>query len=492
MLVTVSDSFRLATAPARWLRRFHGGLRQALAADAVTFAGTGATLFAMLAVLAVAYPILASVAHGMAWGSQRAEAIVFARSPLFETVYLESLPFMIAASGLGVFSPALGVLFVLVFGPADLLAASFSEGNELRTIQAHQPWPAAYAARCISYGLLWILAVEIPILSRRWAAALAGPPRAVPAWAVSAGVRAVAMAGLVFVWASAAPYLIRPVFTWTVQAQLPPVASGATWLYWWVLVLAAAVLGGVSGLWPSRVRESASAALESFEPVLSRAGVPRLLRQVITIVIAIFLLSGILTSWALVGVFAAGAIVAGPVLDRLLPRIRVPGFVRSLSPAVRFVFAFVVTLLFTRLGVALAGEAALQDNSALVLLIAVGAPLYRFILDVGTARDGFGDWLPPGPGSAWMVMLALGVLGAAWLASPPLLWADNCPDDGGCIRSRLAAAAAMLGGAAAAIANGMRDWSFDRSWWAFKRAVNRATGGVDAPPVRPYASGVRG
>ena len=100
--------FRAATAPARWLSRYRTDLGVSLREDAATFAGPAARFFLVLAVLAVAYPIIASVAHAQAPGPPGADPITYAFSPFFFQVFAESQAFMIAAFAIGAFSPGLG------------------------------------------------------------------------------------------------------------------------------------------------------------------------------------------------------------------------------------------------------------------------------------------------------------------------------------------------------------------------------------------------
>ena len=72
--------FRLATLPARVVGRWRDDLAWATRSDAVTYAGSRTWLFLILTVIAIAYPIIASVVHGTSGLNNSAEPITFAVS----------------------------------------------------------------------------------------------------------------------------------------------------------------------------------------------------------------------------------------------------------------------------------------------------------------------------------------------------------------------------------------------------------------------------
>jgi hypothetical protein len=118
--------FRIATAPARWLSRVRPELRATLDVDAERARGSGVLLITVLAAIAVGYPVLASVWHAVGEPTFSTDWLGLALRPVYDSVYTESLPFMLAVAGIGVFSPALGVLLLAVFIPADLIATRCS------------------------------------------------------------------------------------------------------------------------------------------------------------------------------------------------------------------------------------------------------------------------------------------------------------------------------------------------------------------------------
>ncbi len=380
----------------------------------MTFSGPAARrFFAVLAVIAVAYPVAASIVHAVGAPRSGSEPLKLALSPFFDVVYSESLPFMIAAVGIGTFSPALGVLFLAVFIPADLIAAG-TASFELREFvwQKMGPLPRPYLARTISYGLLWILAVEIPVLARGWASAWAGRGGRRPS-VIAGGVgRVSATAVLVFLWAGALPWLIQPVFTWTGQQLSTPWASDPTWRYWPILVGAGIVIAGVSAVWPRPAWLPAVSA--PARPVRSMGQV--LVRQTVAMAIVALLLGGLMTSVREALILIAGLLLAGPVLTLVLPHVPVPAAVARAPRAARWVVAIVIALGVTWVMLRLTGRGVYEGYFALAVMLAAVAPLCRLLLEAGAGRAGVST----------VLLLALGL----WLAFPSPAWADNCSSPG--------------------------------------------------------------
>ena len=131
-------------------------------------------------------------------------------------VYTESWLFLVIAVTVGLASPAAGLWLVLAFVPMDLLAVMTRGGPD--------PLLPALAGRAISWWLLWLLAVALPLVARQVPAAViaSGRPaspstRRLLAYAGGAAVTA----GLLWLWAGAVTELIRPVFTWTATLGNP-------------------------------------------------------------------------------------------------------------------------------------------------------------------------------------------------------------------------------------------------------------------------------
>jgi hypothetical protein len=442
-----SRLFGVVTGPAKLVSRYRADLRAALDADAETFARAAARVFFfVLAGLALAYPVVVSIAHAIVGRPSGTDTLTMALRPFFDVVYAESLTFMIVAVGIGTFSPALGVLFVAVFIPADLIAASRSP-VELRALQALGALPAPVLGRLISYGLLWILAVEIPMLGRRWAAALAYRTDGGPAALAGSAGRMAATAFAVFAWARSLPWLIQPVFQW-IPYQFTPEASAPTWIHWPVLVIAAIAIAGAASIWP----KPAEASMGSVGPTHEMgelAPLSRLvLRHTVAVLILVALLAGLMTTWLEAMILIVGLFVAGPVLTLILPRMKVPAGVAGMPVAARWVLSMGIALAVFWAILILAGDATYESYLVMVLALAVVAPLFRFLLDAGVARQVRSRVPETRPGSSTsrgvsaIILLVL----AFSLAFPATAWADDCPGRGemrSCLRMALVASLAM-------------------------------------------------
>jgi hypothetical protein len=437
--------FTVATAPARLLGWFRADLQRSVAADTARFRGAGSVLFAAVAVTAVLYPLVASAAHAYGPPTTGGDPLGLALRPLYDVVYAESLPFMLAAVAIGLFSPALGVLFMLVFIPADLWAAEASKA-ELVTYSWFSSLPTAVAARLASLGLLWILAVEIPLLTRRWALAWAGRGDVLPGRRAVAVGRVAGAGLLVFLWARALPWLIPPAFTWTSVQIKPRWASDPTWFYWWILVLAAMLAAGLTSAVSPRDPELMleSVIEERQRPRRSLAGV--LLAQFAAVLVLSLLLGGLMTTRTEAEVLIAALVGLGPVLTPILPRLPVPAALGSASRPTRWILGVLFAFVASGIVFALGYDALFAENYlVLIIALAAAALVLRIVVEGGRAR-----------------LTRAGVLLAILfsLAAPVSGWADDCADTTvgearSCANHGIGAAYPMLGAALAAIATGI-------------------------------------
>ncbi len=414
--------FHLATAPARWLSRYRPDLAVSLSEDGATFGAAAIRVFAVLALFAVAYPIVASVAHAAGIASVVVQPEQVITRTLFIDAYSESLLFMLAAAGIGAFSPALGVLFLAAFIPADLVAAAIA--NELVPPAVWDPWPVPVAARAISYGLLWILAVEIPLRVRRWAKSRTAPgdPPSVASVAVTTGGTAV----LVFFWAGALPWLITPVLSWTNHGRSQPWLTDPAWIYWPVLVIGAALIAGLAALWPrpTRLRADLPRAGSGVPPTAARI----FARQTVAVVVLAAFLASLMTSLLAAVILVGGLFVAGPVLTLLLPRLPVPPIRPSAGSLPRWIIAMVISLAVAWLIWILAAGAMADGYFLAAVTLALVTPLFRILLEAGTAPPAAADTEGPRPEPPSAVITSsIGLLaGVAWLALPGLALANDC------------------------------------------------------------------
>jgi hypothetical protein len=372
---------RLALMPARILGRFRPDLTASVTADEARFGGTAKAPFLALAVIAVAYPIVASVAHRFGDVTLGGDALSLALRPGFDVVYSESLPFMFAAVTLGLFSPALGVLFVTVFIPADLLAAFGT--LELAANQYSDTPSFALLARLASYGLLWLLAVETPLRVGSIAAGWGG--NGTTGVGRTAIIAAMAAAALVFVWTAALPLLITPVFTWSMLQQSTKLSSDPTWAYWPVLVVGAGIVAGIAAAWRRPV--SAVPLPAESGRAAGRSTAAMLVRQTIATLVIALLLGGLITSRVEAIVLIGGLLAAGPVLTLVLPRMRVPGRLARLDRRRRWVIGMGAALGLDAVVILVVGKSLFAtDYLAFSVMLVAAIAVFRIFLEAGTAR----------------------------------------------------------------------------------------------------------
>ncbi|MBA3688595.1 MAG: hypothetical protein H0W81_07190 [Chloroflexi bacterium] len=131
--------------PAQLLHRIHPNLAASVRPDLALLAKIHPRLPMALPLAVVAIVLVFSVAR-----------------VTVNQVYTESLIFLVLATAIGMVAPAAGVLLVLLHGAADLVralldpSANYGQYGPIGTI----------AGRLISFYLLWLLVVEIPVVGR--------------------------------------------------------------------------------------------------------------------------------------------------------------------------------------------------------------------------------------------------------------------------------------------------------------------------------------
>ena len=442
--------FRVLTAPAALLGRIRYDLRASISADEQTFASGPARWFLLvLAAVAVGYPILASIFHVTWPNTIVGDPYELAIRPVFEVVYSESLPFMLAVLAVGTWSPALGVLLMAVFIPADLVAAGQSSPELVHL--GWQQYPEPIFARFISYGLLWLLAVEIPLLARSAGVAAAVRSREGRELVVGIATRVVVSAVAVFFWSMALPWLIQPVFTWSGLQQITPMASAATWVFWYILVAGAVVVTAAASVWPRPYAMGLALDPDELKRTERAPSVAReVARSFVVVVVVGVLLAGLMTDLSQAVILIAGLLAAGPILTLLLPRIAVPRRYVEASIALRWLVAITLCLLVGWVVLTVAGDALYADYSPVVVAIAITAPLFRLLLDAGRA----GRHASRSPAErATAVGAGVGALmlgGLVWMGAPTSALANNCPDLGElgeCLKQASLAGLGMIGAA---------------------------------------------
>lgn len=146
----------------------------------------------------------------------------------FPHVFSESLAVMVFAGVVGVLSGQLGAMFLLGFALGDFILAhpdwsrgSFGHrGIVWNLIQVR-------VSLLIEYGLLGMLTVQLPLLTKTLLAQFT-PPAKTPPWLrftiAVVGHLAITYV-LVYFWTQTVPQLIRPVFTWLGGSPTIPAAS---------------------------------------------------------------------------------------------------------------------------------------------------------------------------------------------------------------------------------------------------------------------------
>lgn len=358
-------------------------------------------------------------------------------------VYTESIPFMIAALALGMVGRAIGATLVAAHAVVDLLRSA--TGNALDPF-ATGLTGETLLGRAISWLLLWLLVVTIPTLGRMTREASRRDALRLHLPAAAASVAGALTAGaLVFLWSAAEPYLIRPVFFLggPTYAAMEPQRSGG------ILALAAAILFLVAEIAiHSRIWTGADLI-----PLVRRSasGVGAIVARVVGYVVAVVLVLGLVTSTLDIVLLAVGFIAA---------ELLVAGV--SVSPALR---ATITRLPFVaRLGIALAGTFLFSqlvfavwyqplfgsEFFPLVLSLAVGIVLFRVLMEMPATGESSGSRASRGAVGTASMLLPL-LVGAAWLAGPEVVRADNCSGLFDCEQTDLAKVSLAIGAIAAGL-----------------------------------------
>jgi len=306
-------------------------------------------------------------------------------------VYTESWLFLVVAVALGLVSPGAGLLLVLAFGPMDLLAA-ITRGQL-------DPLVPALAGRFISWWLLWLLAVVLPLVARQVPGAVLAvgrPDSPVGRRLLAYAAAAVTMMGLVWLWAGSVPELIRSVFTWTSMLGEPrpsvigPVTDGRD-----TLLLAAAIVLVMVTMGRDLMRivdDETAAAITPPVPADRLPSLPvrlRPVRWVAATALGLLLLGAMITSPLDVVLLGGALLLARPGVQRLLRRFpvalllldQVPWLLRfALGCAAAWITSTVLTFL-------LGGPAFGSERFPVVIATTVAILVFALLLEVDAATD---------------------------------------------------------------------------------------------------------
>lgn len=419
--------------PAAWVSRWHRGLESFLDVDRAMLGRLHVPNIAIVVAILVITGV-PSFFHAIAqFGDINVQTLT--RVAIYN-VYTESMPFMVAGLLLGMLAPTAGAGLVAVFIPLDLIASAV-QGQELT------PLLPAIAGRAVSYWLLWLLVVEIPLLIRTSFLSLdrAGAFQRAIAFALAIG------AGFVmpWVWAQAVTMLIRPVFTWSdlfspYYGAVGPVQEGGN-----LLALMGAIGAGIVTF--LHLRFAPGQGLSLFPPARRRRPLGLI---PITVVLTLALLGGLITSVLDLVLLAVAVIAARPVAVWLRKRFGFWSRLADIPWVARFAVAFVFAYLLA--GVIVAPLFNMGGTEFLPLVL---AEIFILIVYEFLCGEDDEETTPSSPAKAGVTGLLLSVGGvfALLMLIPLTAKADNCSSRTDCYPAPWPAAAGAAGAGGAAMMN---------------------------------------
>jgi hypothetical protein len=431
-------------APVWLVGRVRSGLREVALAD-WRWLQRAPIARVVLPALAVLVPLVVTALHATTPQGEQPPPELLA--VVIRDVFTESLPFMAAALALGIVSPAVGALLVVVFGAGNLAVTVLS--GEL------VPILGATFGRLVSYAVLWLLAVEIPMIGRwiaEWTRRSEDAPLARRLSCVAAGAGAIALT--VAVWVQAAPMLITVVYWRTAGwgavflAAVQPLQVHGLILVWIGAGVGVAVLG-------LRYGGARSALSPRIQPRGASTPGRRLAGIAVSAAVSLALLSGLIHTPIDLAVLLVGLLFARPLgaaiasvsgLARLLAGVPLP---------VRLVLGIIVTVLLDKayFSVFLGSDLSrfFHANVAIVL----GFLVISVFAAPRPPRTGATNVVAPSTVARVFVFLAI------TLAGPTPVFADNCGDWVDCVGDSTRAAFAAAGAAALFAAKFLWDWARD-------------------------------
>ncbi len=144
----------------------------------------------------------------------------------------------------GISSANLGLLFIVgfIFGDFFLYHISWTEVGWRRDEGFFENVIKVRIPLLIEYGLLYILMVKIPMVTKALTAQLRVPFLPLKAsFSIAAALYTLITGVLVYFWTHTVPVLIRPVFTW-VSSSPPSQATVPLQQYEWVVIFVAVIM----------------------------------------------------------------------------------------------------------------------------------------------------------------------------------------------------------------------------------------------------------
>ncbi|UVI29381.1 hypothetical protein [Paenibacillus spongiae] len=167
--------------------------------------------------------------------------------PGFESVFSESLVVIMIAAIVGTSSANLGLLFLagFIFGDFFLQHTSWTEVGWRRNEGLFEHVIKVRIPLVIEYGLLYILVVKIPMITKALTAQLRVPFLPLKtSFKIAAALYVLITGILVYFWTQTVPVLIRPVFTW-ISSSPPAQATVPLQQYEWVIIFVAIVIAAI-------------------------------------------------------------------------------------------------------------------------------------------------------------------------------------------------------------------------------------------------------
>lgn len=349
--------------------------------------------------------------------------------PILAFLYIGSIVFLTVGLTAGLLSRIAGMVFLIVFSISDLISfllpGSNAPGVRLLGLGGFGAGPSLMTGlgRLISYALLAILVVSIPTIQRSISTEFAA--RRLGRLVVGPLVSGLATGFMFLGWASAAPYLIRPVFSnrrvpvqeiTVLQEHIIQLAVGAGLL----ALVVALLLRARPGV------ESVRVAIAPWRRWMRRLGP---LRLVVNYALAIGFLAGIISGWTDVLILAGAGLIAeigaGPI-GRRFPTYAVAS---RLPTAARIVLTPVLALGIAALvGVVAPDSFAGSDFFPLVLASALAIVAFRwlFVDPRSASRDAPKSRTPGVVAAIGAPLGTLALLVMAQLILPTVVLADDC------------------------------------------------------------------
>ena len=381
-----------------------------------------------LPLAAVALPLGLSILHAMRpVGSFENYLEPSPWTFLIWTTFTQSISFVALAAAIGLLSPAAGALLTVTYALTDIPAALVT--NEMYA------FPGAILGRIASYGLLWLLAVEIPVLARGMFEAISPTDDAPRQRRQLALVLAAAVAGgLTYIWAEATRQLIGAVHY---LSALTVPAEVYTALYDTSVILGiggAAVAAGA--FWLRYLGPSAHVARQVSDEEPDR-GRPRL-SYLAGAAVAFLLLSGYIDQPIDAVILIAAILASRPLATTILRATGLGGILVRIPWPIRLIAGFGLTFVLASVYLQAMGISQVSRFGYMVIAVAGGMILIELLT---SAEEAVG----PRVSRARAVAEGVTVGSLLFLAFPLVVAAHS-----GHQEANAAAGAAAAGGAAAA------------------------------------------